>query len=61
MANITRRGVVIREMKYKDDVISWDEPQMLGDRFRGSVNGGKAIDGRDRADMIAKAKKYIDD
>jgi hypothetical protein len=57
---------------YRGFIISWQEPPMMG-RWTANVasdlpnlcalmgqNGAKVIDGRDRDDVIAAAKKYID-
>jgi hypothetical protein len=52
MTNITRPGVTDA---WRANVAT-NQPNLL--RFMG--NGSKAIEGRDRDDMIAAAKKYID-
>lgn len=72
MANITRPGVTDKSENYRGFIISWDEPPMMG-RWTANVasdqpnllalmkqNGSKVIEGRDRDDVIAAAKKYID-
>jgi|HubBroStandDraft_6_1064221.scaffolds.fasta_scaffold492582_1 hypothetical protein len=73
MTNITRPGVADKSDDYKGFIISWDEPPMFPDAWRANVaseslsllalmkqSGSKVIEGRDRDDMIAAAKKYID-
>jgi hypothetical protein len=72
MANIDMPGVTLKDENYRGFIISWQEPPMMG-RWTANVasdlpnllalmrqNGSKVIDGRDRDDMIAAAKKYID-
>jgi hypothetical protein len=72
MANITVPGVTLKAENYRGFIISWQEPPMMG-RWSANVasdlpnllnlmrqNGSKVIDGRDRDDMIAAAKKYIE-
>jgi len=72
MANITRPGVTDKSENYRGFIISWGEPPMMG-QWTANVasdqpnllalmkqNGSKVIEGRDRDDMIAAAKKYID-
>lgn len=72
MTNITMPGVTLKTENYRGFIISWQEPPMMG-RWTANVatdsrnlfalmgqNGAKVIDGRDRDDMLAAAKKYID-
>lgn len=72
MTNITMPGVTLKDETYKGFQISWQEPPVYG-RWQANVaseslslmhltkqNGSKVIEGRDRNDMIAAAKKYID-
>ena len=72
MTNITMPGVTLKNENYRGFIISWQEPPMMG-RWTANVasdlpnlltlirqNGSTVIDGRDRDDMIAAAKKYID-
>jgi hypothetical protein len=72
MTNITRPGVTDKSQDYKGFIVSWDEPPMYADAWRANVatnephllrfmsGGSKVIEGRNRDDMIAAAKKYID-
>ena len=73
MTNITRPGVKLLNENYRGFIISWQEPPMMGDAWRAEVasdqpnllalmkqSGSEVIEGRDRADMIANAKRYID-
>lgn len=72
MANVTRPGVTDKSENYRGFIISRDEPPMMG-RWTANVasdqpnllalmkqNGSKIIEGRNRGDMIAAARKYID-
>lgn len=72
MTNITMPGVALKNENYRGFIISRQEPPMM-DRWTANVasdlpnllalmrqNGSKVIDGRNRDDMIATAKKYID-
>jgi hypothetical protein len=75
MANITRPGVVQKIENYRGFVITWEEPPARADRWVANVatesrdllelmnrNGAsKVIDGSTREEMIANAKKYIDE
>jgi hypothetical protein len=74
MSNIGMPGVTLEKESDNGFEISWQEPPMLGDCWRANVAGttphllalmkqagSKVIEGRDRADMIAKAKRYIND
>lgn len=71
MTNITMPGVTLKEETYRGFQISWQEPPV--NKWTANVaseslslmhlmkqNGSKVIEGRDRNDMIAAAKKYID-
>ncbi len=74
MANITMPGVTLKDENYRGFIIAWQEPPMLGNtKWSANVatdslslaalmkqSGSKVIEGRDRDDMIAAAKKYID-
>jgi len=74
MANITMPGVTLKDENYRGFIISWQEPPMLGStKWSANVatdslslaalmkqSGSKVIEGRDRDEMIATAKKYID-
>lgn len=72
MANVTMPGITLESENYKGFIISWQEPPMMG-QWTANVasdspnllalmkqNGSKVIPGRDRDDMIAASKKYID-
>lgn len=71
MTNITMPGVTLKEETYRGFQISWQEPpvnkwtanvasELLSLMHLMKQNGSKVIEGRDRNDMIAAAKKYID-
>lgn len=73
MSKITMPGVTLKNENYRGFIISWQEPPMMGSRWTANVatnspnlftlmgrNGAKVIDGRNRDEMIAAAKKYID-
>lgn len=72
MPNITMPGVTLKEEPYRGFIISWQEPPMMGGRWTANVatndpkllhllkGGAAVIDGKDRDDMIAASKKYID-
>jgi hypothetical protein len=62
-----------KSMDYRGFIISWREPAMTSAKWTANVtsetpslfalmgrNGAQAIDGRDRYDMLATAKMYVD-
>lgn len=71
MTNITMPGVTLKEETYRGFQVSWQEPPV--NKWTANVaseslslmrlmkqNGSKVIEGCDRNDIIAAAKKYID-
>jgi len=72
--NITPTGVAAKSEPYRGFTISWQEPPVTSAKWTANVasdsmqlnaltgrNGAAVIDGRTREEMLAAAKKYVDD